>query len=250
MRRSNPGFTAASRRRRSCHWIRTCRPSGRSGRVSCPHDITSQAVALVADPDPGERWWDVNTDNGLHALHLASLMRGKGLVVCTFDERAAAASDRAKLRATPFRNITTRLWDGRHVAGKAGSFHGVLVDALSSGIGSCAEPDLRWTIFADQIPELAAQQLQCLDVASMGVRPGGTLVYTVATVTRRETIEVVNTLLEVHAETKRAVSSPLGRCHDQRYSPAVAANSRWQDAIHRADDTPDGAQAIRLAPMP
>ena len=168
-----------------------------------PHDITSQAVALVADPDPGERWWDVNTDNGLHALHLASLMRGKGLVVCTFTNERRRQATARKLRATPFRNITTRLWDGRHVAGKAGSFHGVLVDALSSGIGSWRrKPDLRWTIFADQIPELAAQQLQCLDVASMGVRPGGTLVYTVATVTRRETIEVVNAFLEVHADFK------------------------------------------------
>ncbi len=25
-----------------------------------------------ADPDPGERWWDVNADNGLHSLHLAA----------------------------------------------------------------------------------------------------------------------------------------------------------------------------------
>jgi 16S rRNA (cytosine967-C5)-methyltransferase len=61
---------------------------------------------------------------------------------------------------------------------------------------------LRWTIAADQIPELATRQLQCLDVASNGVRPGGTLVYTVATVTRRETIEVVNTFLDSHAAFK------------------------------------------------
>jgi 16S rRNA (cytosine967-C5)-methyltransferase len=168
-----------------------------------PHDIASQAVALVCDPDPGERWWDVNADNGLHSLHLATLMRGKGLVVSTFENERRRQATARKLRGTPFRNITTRLWDGRHVAGKAGSFHGVLVDAISSGIGGWRrKPDLRWTIYADQIPELAARQLQWLDVASSGVRPGGTLVYTVATVTRRETVEVVNAFLASHADFK------------------------------------------------
>ena len=157
-------------------------------------------------------------------------MRGKGLVVCTFDERAAAASDRAQAARSPFHNITTRLWDGRHVAGKAGSFHGVLVDALSSGIGSWRRnPDVRWTIFADQIPELAAQQLQWLDVASSGVRPGGTLVYTVATVTGARPVEVVNAFLEVHPDSSLSrFLIPLEDAHDQRYSSAVAANSRWR----------------------
>jgi 16S rRNA (cytosine967-C5)-methyltransferase len=168
-----------------------------------PHDIASQAVGLVCDPDPGERWWDVNADNGLQSLHLATLMRGKGLVVSTFENERRRQAIARKLRGSPFRNITTRLWDGRHVAGKAGSFHGVLVDAISSGIGGWRrKPDARWTIVAGQIPELASRQLQWLDVASSGVRPGGTLVYTVATVTRRETIEVVSNFLEAHADFK------------------------------------------------
>ena len=48
-------------------------------------DLASQAVGIVCDPDPGERWWDVRGENGLHALHLAALMAGKGLVVSTFE---------------------------------------------------------------------------------------------------------------------------------------------------------------------
>jgi 16S rRNA (cytosine967-C5)-methyltransferase len=79
----------------------------------------------------------------------------------------------------------------------------VLVDAVCSGIGSWRRhPDARWIISADQIPELVAHQLQFLDVASTRVRPGGTLVYTVLTVTRNETIGVVNTFLESHPDFK------------------------------------------------
>jgi 16S rRNA (cytosine967-C5)-methyltransferase len=166
-----------------------------------PHDIASQAVALVCDPDPGERWWDMNADPGLNSLHLAALMKGKGLVVGTFDNERRRQAIARKLRGTPFHNITTRVWDGRHVAGKAGSFDGVVVDALSSGIGSWRrKPDGRWTVSANQIPEMAARQLQALDLAGSAVKPGGTLVYTVATVTRRETLDVVNGFLQSHPD--------------------------------------------------
>jgi 16S rRNA (cytosine967-C5)-methyltransferase len=176
--------------------------SYRSGHVIA-HDIASQAVAVACDPDPGERWWDVNADHGLHSLDLAALMKGKGLVVATFDQERRRKATALKLRTSPFHNITTRIWDSRHVAGKASTYDGVLVDADSSGIGNWRRnPDARWTTFGEQIAELAAQQLQSLVVASSGVKPGGTLVYTVATVTQSETAGVVNAFLEGHPEFK------------------------------------------------
>src|SRR5262249_37005890 len=49
-------------------------------------DLSSQAVGIVCDPDPGERWWVVRGDGGLHAMHLAALMKGKGAIVATFDD--------------------------------------------------------------------------------------------------------------------------------------------------------------------
>jgi 16S rRNA (cytosine967-C5)-methyltransferase len=175
-------------------------PSFRSGHLIA-HDITSQAVALVCDPDPGERWWDLNADHGLHSLHLAALMKGKGLVVATFEQERRRKAIALKLRSHPFHNITTRTWDGRHVAGKPGTYDGVLVDAISSGIGSWRRnPDARWTTFADQLPALAARQAQWLEIASAGVKPGGTLVYTVATVTPSETAGVVNAFLASHPD--------------------------------------------------
>src|SRR5262249_56836863 len=60
--------------------------SFRAGRLIA-QDLASQAVGLVCDPDPGERWWDLRgeAEGGLHTYHLAALMGGKGSVVCTFD---------------------------------------------------------------------------------------------------------------------------------------------------------------------
>lgn len=164
-------------------------------------DLASQAVGHVCDPDPGERWWDVCAGAGGKALHLAGLMRGKGLVVATdiHAERLKEAVRRA--RRSPFRNITTKLWDEQHVAGKTASFHGVLVDAPCSGIGTWRRnPEARWLTERDAVPRLAALQARILKAAAPGVRPGGTLVYSVCTLTPLETRDVVRTFLADHPQ--------------------------------------------------
>jgi 16S rRNA (cytosine967-C5)-methyltransferase len=164
-------------------------------------DLASQAVGIVCDPDPGERWWVVRgeADGGLHALHLANLMGGKGVVVATYPTDRQRHETALRLRRSGFHNITTKVWDGHHPIGKPAGFDGVLLDAPSSGIGSWRRhPDARWTLAAEEIPELAARQLQALETASTRVRPGGTLVYTVLTVTRPETIGVVDAFLHAH----------------------------------------------------
>jgi 16S rRNA (cytosine967-C5)-methyltransferase len=172
----------------------------RAGRLVA-HDIASQAVALVCDPDPGERWWDVSGESGLIGQHIASLMHGKGVVVCTFEQDRRRHEAALRIRRGPLRNVSTRLWDGRHPPGKSATFDGVVVDAISSAVGSWRRhPDARWTITAPDIPNLAARQLQSLALASEAVRPGGFLIYTVPTVTRSETVAVVQAFLGAHPE--------------------------------------------------
>lgn len=164
-------------------------------------DLSSQAVGLVCDPDPGERWWDVRgeVDGGLLALHLAALKGGKGSVVCTFDAERRRHDAALRLRRSAFHNVTTKLREGQHPVGKAASFDGVVVEPPSSGVGTWRRhPDARWSVVADDIPRLAAEQLRMLDVASTRVKIGGTLVYTVPTLTRPETSGVVEAFLEQH----------------------------------------------------
>ncbi len=49
-------------------------------------DIASQVVGHLCAPAPGQFWWDACAGEGGKTLHLADLMRGKGLIY---------ASDRA-----------------------------------------------------------------------------------------------------------------------------------------------------------
>jgi 16S rRNA (cytosine967-C5)-methyltransferase len=163
-------------------------------------DLASQAVGLACHPDPGERWWDVCAGAGGKSLHLAALMGGRGVVVATDVHEAKLKETVRRARRSPFRNVTTKAWDGRHVAGKPGSFDGVLVDAPCSAIGTWRRnPDARWSIDRQAIPRLAALQAQILNAAHAGVRVGGALVYSVCTLTLAETQNVVRAFLEAHA---------------------------------------------------
>jgi 16S rRNA (cytosine967-C5)-methyltransferase len=164
-------------------------------------DLASQAVALACDPDPGERWWDVCAGAGGKALHLAALMEGKGVVVATDVNAGKLKETVRRARRSPFRNLTTKTWDGRRVAGKPRSFDGVLVDAPCSAVGTWRRnPDARWTTPREAIARLAELQSQILDTAAPGVRPGGTLLYSVCTLTPTETLGVIRSFLETHTD--------------------------------------------------
>ena len=119
-----------------------------------PHDIASQAVAIVCDPDPGERWWDVNSDNGLHALHLADRMKGRGVVVASFEQRTASESDRAQAAQIPF----SKHHDARLGTAGMSSANRILMTVCWSTPSRRAwgtwrrNPDARWTIVGSQIP--------------------------------------------------------------------------------------------------
>jgi 16S rRNA (cytosine967-C5)-methyltransferase len=164
-------------------------------------DLSSQALGKVCDPDPGERWWDVVAGAGLHALHLGALMESKGTVVTTFEQDKLRHETAIRLRRFPFRNIAAKLWNGRRNPGKPGSFDGVLVDAPCSAVGNWRRnPEVRWIVKKEELPQLVDRQRHLLDAASAAVRPGGTLIYSVATTTVIETRDVVTTFLGAHPE--------------------------------------------------
>ncbi len=174
----------------------------KAGRVEI-QDLSSQAVALVCDPDEGERWWDACAGAGGKALHLAALMQGKGVVVATDVSELKLREAVRRARRSPFRNVTTKVWDGKHLVGKSGSFDGVLIDAPCSGIGTWRRnPDARWTLDKEAIPRLAAVQTGLLNSVARAVKPGGTLVYSVCTLTIAETQDVVKKFLAEHTEYK------------------------------------------------
>lgn len=155
-------------------------------------DIASQAVGFICDPKPGETWWDACAGEGGKLLHLSDLMENKGLIW---------ASDRAEWRLKHLKRRTARAkafnyraaaWNGGAKLPTKTKFDGVLVDAPCSGLGTWQRnPHARWTTTPEDVRELGAVQRELLGNATPSVKPGGKLVYSVCTLTKTETSDVV-----------------------------------------------------------
>jgi 16S rRNA (cytosine967-C5)-methyltransferase len=151
-------------------------------------DLSSQAVGLVCDPQPGQTWWDACAGEGGKLLHLCDLMRNKGLVWASdrADWRLKKLKRRAA-RAGAF-NYRAALWDGSAKLPTKTKFDGILVDAPCTGIGTWQRnPHARWTTTVSDVLELAAVQEQLLANVIPGLKPGGRLIYSVCTLSRAET---------------------------------------------------------------
>jgi 16S rRNA (cytosine967-C5)-methyltransferase len=155
-------------------------------------DIASQVVGLLCDPQPGETWWDTCAGEGGKTLHLSDLMQNKGLLWAS--DRAAWRLQKLKRRTGRAKvfNYRSIFWDGGKKLPTKTKFDGVLVDAPCSGIGTWQRnPQARWTTTPNDVSELAAIQKNLLANVAPSVKPGGKLIFSVCTLTRAETTEVV-----------------------------------------------------------
>lgn len=175
-------------------------------------DRASQWVADLVGAGPGHRVADLCAAPGGKATALA----GTGAVVIAGDLRPARARAVAENgRRLGLADLHTVVADGRRPPLRPGSCDRVLVDAPCSGLGALRRrPDARWRIEPDAISRLAHLQRQLLDGAALGLRPGGTLVYSVCTLTDEETLGVDRWLADAHPELEAvAPPGPPWRAH-------------------------------------
>ncbi len=70
-------------------------------------------------------------------------------------------------------------------------------------------PHARWTTTTDDVGELAATQLVLLNNVVGSLKPGGRLIYSVCTLTRRETTAVADAFNAAHPELEPLPLSAL-----------------------------------------
>jgi 16S rRNA (cytosine967-C5)-methyltransferase len=76
-------------------------------------------------------------------------------------------------------------------------FDRVLADVPCSGTGTLARnPEIKWRLEAEDLPELQARQLGILSSAMTQVKAGGRLVYSSCSLEREENTDVVEKALE------------------------------------------------------
>jgi 16S rRNA (cytosine967-C5)-methyltransferase len=153
-------------------------------------DRSSQWVAAAVGAHAGERVLDLCAAPGGKATAMAARPDHDGAHVVAAELSPARAglvvANAARLGAA----VNTVIADGLTPPFGDASFDRVLIDAPCSGLGALRRrPDARWRMTAETIDELTSLQRRLLEAAAPLVRPGGTLVYSVCTLTAAESID-------------------------------------------------------------
>jgi 16S rRNA (cytosine967-C5)-methyltransferase len=159
-------------------------------------DIASQCVVHFCSPRAGERWWDMCAGAGGKSLHLLECLDGSGHVFCT-DVRPRALAELT--RRTVAAGYTT--WSARAIGAAQDlpdAFDGILIDAPCSGVGTWSRnPDARWRTTREDLNRNRLRQIGLIREAFPRLRPGGKLIYAVCSLTKSETVEVVDSVSEI-----------------------------------------------------
>jgi 16S rRNA (cytosine967-C5)-methyltransferase len=151
-------------------------------------DPASQEVAAAVGAGPGELVLDMCAAPGGKATALAAA--GAHVVAADIRPRRAALVA-GNVARTGVAGLAVVAADATRPPWRAGSFDRVLVDAPCSGLGTLRRrADLRWRVQPSSVDRLAALQGRLLASAADLVRPSGTLVFSVCTLSAAESTGV------------------------------------------------------------
>jgi 16S rRNA (cytosine967-C5)-methyltransferase len=160
-----------------------------------PQSRGSAAVIEVLDPRQGEHVLDLCAGPGIKTGQIAARMGDRGEVMSVELDPARAGEVVAQARRLGLRSVTVVEADAT-AAPVGPGFDRVLLDAPCSDLGALASrPDARWRKSPRTIERLAKVQARALLAAARALRPGGVLVYSTCTFSRRENEDRVAALL-------------------------------------------------------
>ncbi|HEX5609098.1 MAG TPA: transcription antitermination factor NusB [Solirubrobacterales bacterium] len=166
----------------------------RAGELT-PQSRGSAAVVEVLDPQEGEQVLDLCAGPGIKTGQVAARMGGRGEVISVELDPERAAEVAAQAQRLDLRNVTV-IEASAATEGMAPGFDRILLDAPCTDLGALASrPDARWRKSPRGIERLAEIQDQMLREAAKVLAPGGVLVYSTCTISRRENEDRVAALL-------------------------------------------------------
>jgi 16S rRNA (cytosine967-C5)-methyltransferase len=160
-----------------------------------PQSRGSAAVIEILDPREGEQVLDLCAGPGIKTAQIAARMRDRGELISVELDPERAAEVTAQAKRLDLRSVTVIEADATAVE-LPGGFDRILLDAPCSDLGALASrPDARWRKSPAAIERLVEIQAGALRRVAPLLRPGGILVYSTCTISRREGEERVAALL-------------------------------------------------------
>ena len=165
-------------------------------------DASSALVGQAASPCDGAQILDVCGAPGGKSLDLADRLKGTGLVTVRdlTEQKVLLIED--NIARSGFTNICAQVWDAREFDSRwENQADIVIADLPCSGLGIIGKkPDIKYQASLEQIESLAALQREILSVVRRYVKPGGKLIYSTCTVSRKENQEQRDWILQEFPE--------------------------------------------------
>ncbi len=161
-------------------------------------DVSSMLVGEIAAPVKKDYIIDLCAAPGGKTIYIADRLKGFGLVDARDISESRAEEIREQVRRWDMINVTVKVQDARLFDEQSeGIANIVLADVPCSGYGAIGrKPEIKYRSSETKEDELILLQRKILDQAVKYVKPGGKLIYSTCTISRRENQGNLRWLLE------------------------------------------------------
>jgi 16S rRNA (cytosine967-C5)-methyltransferase len=198
-------------------------------------DAGSQFIANACQVQPGQTVIDLCAGAGGKTLALAAMMKGQGRLIASDTDRGRLSRLPSRAEKAGVTNLETLLLNPNQELDVLSSLSAnadiVLVDAPCSGTGTWRRnPELRWRLTPKRLDQVVALQAYILEVGSVLVKPGGSLIYAVCSLLEQEGRDQIDHFLKRHEGWQSIkMQCPVGR--DVGYGTLLTPNHDATDGF-------------------
>lgn len=158
-------------------------------------DGNSQKVGSFCEVEPGQRILDACAGSGGKSLHLATLMKNKGIVLASDTRQNALDQVHKRSQRNGLQNIQTCLANAIP-KNWVNNTNVVLLDAPCSGTGVIqSTPEIKWLLTPEKLENLLQVQAKLLQNKAQYVKPNGKLVYVTCSILMEENQKQIDAFL-------------------------------------------------------
>ncbi len=168
-------------------------------------DRSSQLIAPLLGPLPGEKILDACAAPGGKSTHIAEIMNNEGKIWSVDrsprrSKKILANSERLGINCLQLLVADSNELLAKHPQWKS-FFDRILIDAPCSGLGTLSRhPDARWRMNKDNIQQLVLLQSQLLNSLAPLLKNGGKLVYSTCTIHPEENFNQIKNFLQLKSD--------------------------------------------------